>query len=112
MINGEIKKAYRINEQWVGLQWVYSGSTVGLQWVYNEQKTNKRRTMNEEITNLSRRKVEAKAEIKRMLLVDFNFAKDLKLWQSLYKWQCKPHGHIKLVDELISKLANEGGRIK
>jgi len=31
--------------------------------------------MNEGITNLSRRKVEAKAEIKRRLLVDFNFAK-------------------------------------
>ena len=30
--------------------------------------------MNEGTTNLSRRKVEAKAEIKRRLLVDFNFA--------------------------------------
>ncbi|EKY12732.1 hypothetical protein HMPREF9072_01889 [Capnocytophaga sp. oral taxon 324 str. F0483] len=77
MVNSEIGrglyKAYRINGQRVGLQWVYSGST-----------TNKRRTMNEGTTNLSRRKVEAKAEIKRRLLVDFNFAKDLKLWQSLY----------------------------
>ena len=77
MINSEIGrglyKAYRIDGQRVGLQWLYSGST-----------TNKRRTMNEGITNLSRRKVEAKAEIKRRLLVDFNFAKDLKLWQSLY----------------------------
>ena len=46
MINGEIKKTYRINEQqakgeWlysgstVALQWLYSGSTVGLQWVYS-----------------------------------------------------------------------------
>ena len=77
MVNSEIGrglyKAYRIDGQRVGLQWVYSGST-----------TNKRRTMNEGTTNLSRRKVEAKAEIKRRLLVDFNFAKDLKLWQSLY----------------------------
>ena len=77
MINSEIGrglyKAYRIDGQRVGLQWLYSGST-----------TNKRRTMNEGTTNLSRRKVEAKAEIKRRLLVDFNFAKDLKLWQSLY----------------------------
>ena len=58
MINGEIKKAYRINEQqakgeWVysgstvGLQWVYSGSTVALQWLYNEQKTNDERRNNE-----------------------------------------------------------------
>ena len=58
MINGEIKKTYRINEQqakgeWVysgstvGLQWVYSGSTVGLQWLYNEQKTNDERRNNE-----------------------------------------------------------------
>ncbi|EFS96489.1 hypothetical protein HMPREF1977_2255 [Capnocytophaga ochracea F0287] len=77
MVNSEIGrglyKAYRIDGQRVGLQWVYSGST-----------TNKRRTMNEGTTNLSRRKVEAKVEIKRRLLVDFNFAKDLKLWQSLY----------------------------
>jgi len=78
MVNSEIGrglyKAYRIDGQRVGLQWLYSGST-----------TNKRRTMNEGTTNLSRRKVEAKAEIKRRLLVDFNFTKDLKLWQSLYK---------------------------
>ncbi|AVM55153.1 hypothetical protein C3V44_05620 [Capnocytophaga sp. oral taxon 864] len=77
MVNSEIGrglyKAYRIDGQRVGLQWVYSGST-----------TNKRRTMNEGTTNLSRRKVEAKAEIKRRLLLDFNFAKDLKLWQSSY----------------------------
>ena len=57
MINGEIKKAYRINEQqakgeWVysgstvALQWLYSGSTVGLQWVYSGSRTNKRRMMN------------------------------------------------------------------
>ena len=74
MINGEIKKTYRINEQQAKEEWVYSGST-----------TNKRRMMNEGTTNLSRRKVEAKAEIKRRLLVDFNFSKDLKLCQSLYK---------------------------
>jgi len=36
MINGEIKKAYRINEQWVALQ-----------WLYNEQKTNDERRNNE-----------------------------------------------------------------
>ncbi len=73
MVNSEIGrglyKAYRIDEQrvglqwvysgstvglqWVysgstvGLQWVYSGSTVGLQWVYNEQKTNDERRNNE-----------------------------------------------------------------
>ena len=34
--------------------------------------------MNEGITNLSRRKVEAKVEIKRRLLVNFNFAKNTK----------------------------------
>ena len=60
------------------------GIIVALQWLYSGSTTNKRRTMNEGITNLSRRKVEAKAEIKRRLLVDFNFAKDLKLWQSLH----------------------------
>ena len=60
-----------------------SGSTVGLQWVYNEQKTNKRRTMNEGTTNLSRRKVEAKAEIKRRLWVDFNLKSTLQF--GIYK---------------------------
>jgi len=39
MVNGEIGrglyKVYKIIEQTVGLQWVYSGSTVGLQWVYS-----------------------------------------------------------------------------
>jgi len=49
---------------------------VVLQWLYSGSTTNKRRTINEGITNLSRRKVEAKAEIKRRLLVDFNFAKE------------------------------------
>ena len=47
MVNSEIGrglyKAYRIDGQRVGLQWVYSGSTVGLQWVYNEQRTNNER---------------------------------------------------------------------
>ncbi|SQA78656.1 Uncharacterised protein [Capnocytophaga ochracea] len=62
MVNSEIGrglyKAYRIDGQRVGLQWVYSGSTVGLQWVYsgstvalqwlyNEQKTNDERRNNE-----------------------------------------------------------------
>ena len=47
MVNGEIKKAYRINEQQAKGEWLYSGSTVGLQWLYNEQKTNKRRTKDE-----------------------------------------------------------------
>ena len=47
MINGEIKKAYRINEQQAKEEWVYSGSTVALQWVYNEQKTNDERRNNE-----------------------------------------------------------------
>ena len=54
MVNSEIGrglyKAYRIDGQRVGLQWLYSGSTVALQWVYNEQKTNKeRRTEGEEV---------------------------------------------------------------
>ena len=54
MINSEIGrglyKAYRIDGQRVGLQWVYSGSTVALQWLYNEQKTNKeRRTEGEKV---------------------------------------------------------------
>ena len=35
MINGEIKKAYRINEQQAKEEWLYSGSTVALQWVYS-----------------------------------------------------------------------------
>ncbi|UZD36050.1 hypothetical protein [Capnocytophaga ochracea] len=48
---------------------------MALQWVYSGSTTNKRRTMNEGITNLRQRKVEAKAEIKRRSLVDFNFAK-------------------------------------
>ena len=51
MINGEIRgglyKAYGIIERWVGLQWLYSGSTVALQWLYNEQKTKEWRTENE-----------------------------------------------------------------
>ena len=62
MINSEIGrglyKAYRIDGQRVGLQWLYSGSTValqwlysgstvGLQWVYNEQKMNDERRNNE-----------------------------------------------------------------
>ena len=47
MINGEIKKAYRINEQQAKGEWVYSGSTVALQWLYNEQKTNDERRNNE-----------------------------------------------------------------
>ena len=32
--------------------------------------------------------------MKRRLLVDFNFAKVLKLWQSSYKKRCEPHGQI------------------
>ena len=35
MVNGEIKKAYRINEQQAKEEWLYSGSTVGLQWLYS-----------------------------------------------------------------------------
>ena len=91
MINGEIKKAYRINEQQAKEEWVYSGSTVGLQWVYSGSTTNKRRTMNEGTTNLSRRKVEAKVEIKRRLLVDFNFTKGAS---RTGRW-CEPHRQIK-----------------
>jgi len=43
MINSEIGrglyKAYRIDGQRVGLQWLYSGSTVGLQRTKDEQRT-------------------------------------------------------------------------
>ena len=60
-----------------------SGSTVGLQWVYSGSTTNKRRTMNEGTTNLSRRKVEAKAEIKRRLWVDFSLKSMLQF--GIYK---------------------------
>jgi|GEM_PF-4264431 len=46
VVNGGIGrglyKAYRIDGQRVGLQWVYSGSTVGLQWVYSGSTMNKR----------------------------------------------------------------------
>ena len=79
------EEATRVNNYKTNNKRFYSGSTVALQWLYSGSTTNKRRTMNEGTANLSRRKVEAKAEIKRRLLVDFNFAKDLKLWQSLYK---------------------------
>ena len=37
MINGEIKKAYRINEQQAKEEWLYSGSTMGLQRTKDEQ---------------------------------------------------------------------------
>ena len=41
MVNSEIGrglyKAYRIDGQRVGLQWVYSGSTVALQRIKDEQ---------------------------------------------------------------------------
>ena len=43
--------------------------------------------MNEGITNLRQRKVEAKVEIKRRLLVDFNFAKGVS---HTSRW-CEPH---------------------
>ncbi|MDU6659758.1 MAG: hypothetical protein E6494_06575, partial [Capnocytophaga sp.] len=71
----------------VALQWLYSGSTVALQWLYSGlysgSRTNKRRTMNEETTNLSRRKVEARVEIKRRLWVDFNLKSTLQF--GIYK---------------------------
>ena len=51
MINGEIGgglyKAYGIIEWWVGLQWLYSGSTVALQRTKDEQKTKEWWTENE-----------------------------------------------------------------
>ena len=78
------------NGSTVGLQWVYSGSTVALQWLYSGSTRNKRRTMNEGITNLRQWKVEAKVEIKRRLLVDFNFAKGVS---HTSRW-CEPHGQI------------------
>jgi len=46
--------------------------------------------MNEGITNLRQWKVEAKVEIKRRLLVDFNFAKGVS---HTSRW-CEPHGQI------------------
>ena len=71
MVNSEIGrglyKAYRIDGQRVGLQWVYSGSTVGLQWVYNEQKTNKERTKDEQRTKNGRRE----GGFKRKLLTTY-----------------------------------------
>ena len=60
MINGEIKKTYRINEQQAKGEWVYSGFTVGLQWVYSGSTTNKRRTKDEQKTNDERRNNESK----------------------------------------------------
>jgi len=51
--------------------------------------------MNKGITNLSGRKVKAKAEIKRRLLVDFNFAKGVS---HTGRW-CESHGR-------VEKLAN------
>ena len=52
-----IQLAYKINEQRVALQWVYSGST-----------TNKRRTMNEQKTNNERRKSVGKLVLSRRIL--------------------------------------------
>ena len=46
--------------------------------------------MNEGITNLRQRKVEAKVEIKRRLLVDFNFAKGVS---HTGRW-CEPHRRV------------------
>ena len=37
MVNGEIKKAYRINEQQAKGEWLYSGSTVALQRTKDER---------------------------------------------------------------------------
>jgi len=91
----------------VALQWLYSGSTVALQWLYSGSTGNKRRTMNEGITNLRQRKVEAKVEIKRRLLVDFNFAKGARRTGG---W-CEPHGQMVRAARAggkISKLANLG----
>ena len=70
-------------------------SSVALQWLYSGSTTNKRRTMNEGITNLRQRKVEAKVEIKRRLLVNFNFAKGAS---RTGRW-CEPHRR-------VEKLAN------
>ena len=47
MINGEIKKTYRINEQQAKGEWVYSGSTVALQWVYSGSTMALQRTKDE-----------------------------------------------------------------
>ena len=37
MVNGEIKKTYRINEQQAKEEWLYSGSTVALQRTKDER---------------------------------------------------------------------------
>ena len=51
MINSEIGrglyKAYRIDGQRVGLQWLYSGSTVALQWLYSGSTVGLQRTKDE-----------------------------------------------------------------
>ena len=47
MVNGQIKKAYRINEQQAKEEWVYSGFTVGLQWVYSGFTVGLQRTKDE-----------------------------------------------------------------
>ena len=56
MVNGEIGgglyKAYGIIERWVGLQWLYSGSTVALQRTKDEGMMNKKRTYDEGKANL------------------------------------------------------------
>ena len=58
MVNGEIGgglyKAYGIIERWVGLQWLYSGSTVALQRTKDEQKTKEWRTENEPTMKIKR----------------------------------------------------------
>ena len=68
MVNSEIGrglyKAYRIDGQRVGLQWVYSGSTTNKRRTKNEQKTNKERTKNEQRTNDERRTEGEKADLR------------------------------------------------
>ena len=76
MVNSEIGrglyKAYRIDGQRVGLQWVYSGSTTNKRRTKNEQKTNKERTKDEQRTNKERTKNE----------------------QRTNKERCEPHGQM------------------
>ena len=71
MVNSEIGrglyKAYRIDGQRVGLQWVYSGSTVALQRTKDEQRMNKERTKNEQRTRSGRRE----GGFKRKLLTTY-----------------------------------------
>ena len=44
--------------------------------------------------------------MKRGLLVDFHFAKVLKLWQSSYKKRCEPQGQV------VNERRKDEGKVK